>query len=250
MLTPLLPTFEVSDPCGLFRLPLEIRHQIYSYLISRETISSPVAGADIASVSLKPPSTVVLTVSKSLSADVFSYFIENSLWCVNIQYAFNFFRADPDLNGLVSWPFVQHLRKIHLVVTINRALLLEYPGLTVGMYCMELAARLDKICQTLSSAGHLKTVLISFHDGSTKSAPEQKAQIFEGLSRLPKHTEIHTGALQSIDISEVSISSSGSGPLWSRFSNPNQRFIHFLDSQNHHSLSFRVRKAAATLEAD
>ncbi|KAG8626412.1 hypothetical protein KVT40_005357 [Elsinoe batatas] len=248
MLTPLLPSFEVTDICGIFSLPLEIRHQIYSYLISCETITSPVAGTDIASVSLKPPSTVILTVSKSLSADAYCYFIENSLWCVNIQYAFNFFRADPDLNGLVSWPFVQHLRKIHLVITITKTLLLEYPSLTLGMYCNELAARLAKICQSLSSASHLKIVYISFRDDSARSAPEQKAQIFQGLARLPELTEIYVKELTSIDMPENTVP--GSESLRSQCNNPDGRFVHFLNRQNRHSLTTRFRKTTFTSQID
>ncbi|KAF4547525.1 Hypothetical protein D9617_41g062760 [Elsinoe fawcettii] len=246
-MAPLLPVLDVTDDQGIFRLPMEIRHHIYGYLTMEELIISPVPGTDIASVSTRPPTTSILTTSKSVAADVFSYFMNKSLWCINVQYAFNFFRADPDLNGLVSWPFISYLRKVHLVVTITRSLMQDYPSLTLTDYCKELQDRLSKVCSALSSAKQLDMVSITFNDGSLKNAPIAKAQIFNDLRRLPQQTMIHARSLTSVDIPSnlVSTRYETPQPPDTPLDIPQKRFLHFIHGHGDHNLAARLRREQA-----
>lgn len=241
MISPIIPTLEVKDTEHLFRLPPEIRYQIYSYLIPEEHALSPVRGVDIASATHRPPKPYLLSINKSIASDIFTYFVDQTTWSINVQYAFNFFRKDPDLDGLVSWSLLPHIRKVHLMVTIDRNLMLEYPNLTLDKYCKELSQRCDKVCKALTSAQHLDRISISFLDGSSRSASDQKARIFRGLQDLPEQTRLAITLLESIDIpASAAFSHTEDRPQNEAYQDdPMSRFLQFMDAHGYTGLETR-----------
>lgn len=179
----------------LLSLPTELRLHIYSYLAPRETCRFPVRAVDVASVSYRPPSISLLLVNRAISTEVLEYFMSHAVWKINVQYSFNFFRLDPDLDGFDQWPALRHVRHVELLVTLDGHLMGEYPSLGLDKYCAELANRAAKACKALRDSRRLQSVLVSFKDSSRDDAWAVKQHIFEALAILPKHLSIRCGLL-------------------------------------------------------
>ena len=55
---------------AIFRLPLELRQQIYSYLLPRENVSHPLPSVGITSVSHRPPTAALLNIHPIIADEI------------------------------------------------------------------------------------------------------------------------------------------------------------------------------------
>lgn len=176
-----------SCTAAIFRLPLELRQQIYAYLLPRETVSHPLPAAGITSVSHRPPSSSLLNIHPQLTAEILNFFYTLSTWKLVFSHAFNFFRIDPSLRKLEASPSLACLRKIELVFFCDAQLLKSYPRLRVDTFCDEIALRAARACDVLRLAVRLRRVEVSWIDTTDTGAWAEKARVLAPLRALGEH---------------------------------------------------------------
>lgn len=197
------PMFRVQEPTmppvpPLFRLPLELRQHIYSYLFPNEPSSHPIPSLNIISVSHTPPSPSFLAVNSKLTADIEAYYLHNATWKFIVSHAFNYYRVDPQLSNLACSRVLRKLQRVELVLFFDGSLLRDYPSFGTEKMYNEVKRRASRFCEVLATAPHLTDVTVSWIDttlGGSSSSWEEKASILEPLALLKDRVRFHTGEL-------------------------------------------------------
>lgn len=170
----------------LFRLPLELRQHIYSYLLPLgETVSHPLPAVGITSVTPRPPAAALLNIHPRLTHELLAYFYARATWKLVFAHAFNFFRVDPDLRRLAASPALPRLRRVELVFFCDALLLRAYPSFGVASLVEEIRRRAERACDVLrTGARRLREVVVSWIDTTETGAWEEKKAILEPLRKL------------------------------------------------------------------
>ncbi|KAF2767942.1 hypothetical protein EJ03DRAFT_337240 [Teratosphaeria nubilosa] len=174
----------------IFQLPLELRQEIYSYLVMPGPISHPLPGVGITSVSHKLPSSALLFINKQFTADILDYYYTITTWKLIFSHAFNFFRVDPCLDGLARSPALRHIQKVEVVFFCDILLLKEYPSFGMTRFCDEIRKRADRACEVLSQSERLRSVTVSWIDTTMTGDWSEKATTLQPLRRLAKSTDL------------------------------------------------------------
>lgn len=169
---------------AIFRLPLELRQQIYSYLLPRENVSHPLPSVGITSVSHRPPAAALLNIHPIIADELLDFFYTISTWKLIFSHAFNFFRVDPDLRRLQQSPSLSRLRRVEVVFYCDILLLKEYHTIGLGSFCDEIRRRADRACDVLLQAAQLKSVTVSWIDTTGTGGWTEKAKILTPLRKL------------------------------------------------------------------
>ena len=169
---------------SLFRLPLELRQQIYAQLLPRENVSHPLPGVGITSISHRLPAAKLLNIHPQLTDEILDYFYAITTFKLIFSHAFNFFRVDPDLSRLERSPALRQIRKVEIVFFCDILLLNQYPSFGIAQFCKEIKKRAARACEVLSHAKKLRTVTVSWVDTTLTGGWEEKATILEPLRRL------------------------------------------------------------------
>ncbi|KXL44095.1 hypothetical protein M433DRAFT_914 [Acidomyces richmondensis BFW] len=174
----------LSSPAPLLRLPLELRQQIYSYLLIKENVSHPFPSVGITSVSHRLPTSALLNIHPQLTDEILAYFYSVSTWKLIFSHAFNFFRIDPDLSHLARSSALKEIRNIEIVFFCDILLLRDYPSFGMSRFCDEIKHRAERACHVLTGARKLKRVTVSWIDTTMTGGWEQKAAVLQPLRRL------------------------------------------------------------------
>lgn len=174
----------LSSQAPLLRLPLELRQQIYSYLLVRENVSHPFPSVGITSVSHRLPTSALLNIHPQLTDEILAYFYSVSTWKLIFSHAFNFFRVDPDLSHLARSSALKEMRNIEIVFFCDILLLRNYPSFGMGRFCDEIKRRAERACYVLAGARKLRRVTVSWIDTTMTGGWEQKAAVLQPLRRL------------------------------------------------------------------
>lgn len=166
------------------RLPLELRNQIYSYLLPQENVSHPLPSVGITSVSHRPPSNALLNIHPTVTDEILDYFYTISTWKLVFSHAFNFFRVDPELRKLEQSPSLSCIRKVEVVFFCDVLLLQQYPSFGLESFCTEIRRRASRACDVLSQAAKLRTVVVSWCDSTNTGNWPEKAKILMPLRKL------------------------------------------------------------------
>lgn len=181
---------------SILRIPLELREQIYDYLLALDTPgqgSHPLPGVGITSVSLAPPSTSVLLLHPTITAELLDRFYKQATAKIIISHAFNFFRTDPELRHLESSIALQRMRKVELVFFQDILLLKDYPSFGLESFCAEIRRRADRACDVLLQAPRLQQLIVSWIDTTRIGGWAEKSHILEPLRKLKDHARVSIG---------------------------------------------------------
>lgn len=183
-------------PPAILRIPLELREQIYDYLLALDTPgqgSYPLPGVGITSVSLAPPSTSLLLLHPTITAELLDHFYSQAKSKIILSHAFNFFRTDPELRHLESSIALQRMRKIELVFFQDILLLKDYPSFGLESFCAEIRRRADRACDVLLQASRLQHLTVSWIDTTRIGGWDEKSHILEPLRKLRDHVRVSIG---------------------------------------------------------
>ncbi|KAL1306792.1 hypothetical protein AAFC00_005451 [Neodothiora populina] len=185
---------------ALFRLPLELRQEIYSYLCPPEPLAYPIPSLNIISVSHQPPPAAVLVVNSWLTADIQAYYLHIATWKFIVSHAFNYYRVDPHLSNLADSHIINQLQKIELVLFFDGSLLRSYPSFGIEEMYDQVKSRATRFCQILATAPDLEHVKVSWIDtttgGGSYSSWEEKASILEPLALLKDKVTFSPGDME------------------------------------------------------
>jgi len=183
----------------IIRLPVELRQQIYTYLLPQETVSHPLPSVGITSVSHRLPPASLLFVHPTITNEILDYYYSITTWKLIFSHAFNFFRVDPDLSHLEQSPVLARLRKVEVVFFCDILLLREYPSFGLGSFCTEIKRRADRACHVLSNATKLSSVTVSWIDTTLTGGWDEKAKILQPLQQLGKQVMFKIGEINGPD---------------------------------------------------
>ena len=184
---------------AILRLPIELRQQIYSYLLPRENVSHPLPSVGITSVSHRPPSARLLSIHPTISSEILDQYYAITTWKLIFSHAFNFFRVDPDLYNLERCPSLRRLRQVEVVFFCDILLLKEYPSFGLGSFCAEIRRRADRACDVLLKAQELSSVTVSWIDTTNTGGWEDKAKILSPLRKLRGRVDFQIGEINGPD---------------------------------------------------
>lgn len=105
--------------CHLFRLPLELRQHIYSFLLPAETNFTPIPAAGINSVNYRPPSLSLLTIHPTITAEILNDFYSLSTWKIVCGHSYNYFRIDPELMHLERSRCLARMEKVEMMFFVD-----------------------------------------------------------------------------------------------------------------------------------
>ncbi|KAK0854934.1 hypothetical protein LTR03_002042 [Friedmanniomyces endolithicus] len=190
------PSSSSIDPSStLLRLPLELRQQIYAYLLPRGNITHPLPSVGITSISHRLPSTILLNIHPTITAELLDYFYAITTWKLIFSHAFNFFRVDPNLENLEKIATLRHLRKVEIVFFCDILLLKEYPSFGLQDFCTEIKRRCQRACSVLTKAERLSSVTVSWIDTTLTGGWEEKATILQPLLQLGPEVTFRIGEI-------------------------------------------------------
>lgn len=153
-----------------FSLPLEVREEIYSYLLPPHPTSHPLPSVGLTSVSHRPPKSAYLNIHPQIADEILEYFYTITTWKLIFSHAFNFFRVDPDLKGLERSHALSQLRRVELVFYCDVLLLKDYSaGGMMDTFCSEIRRRADRACDVLMQAEKLRCVVVSWIDTTAQN---------------------------------------------------------------------------------
>ncbi|KAK4506424.1 hypothetical protein PRZ48_000154 [Zasmidium cellare] len=173
----------------ILTLPIELREQIYTYLLPLENVSHPLPSVGITSVSHRPPTSSLLNIHPTITAEILDYFYTIATWKLVFSHAFNFFRVDPELRRLESSPSLSHIRKVEVVFFCDVLLLHSYPSFGVESFCQEIERRAARACDVLGQARKLRVVVVSWCDSTGTGRWDEKAKILRPLRKLKDKNE-------------------------------------------------------------
>lgn len=179
----------------ILRLPLELRQQIYSYLLPRENVSHPLPSVGITSVSHRLPSVSLLNIHPIITDEILDYYYTITTWKLIFSHAFNFFRVDPDLCRLEQSPALRRIRRVEVVFFCDILLLREYPSFGLESFCAEIRRRADRACRVLSNAKKLSSVTVSWIDTTLTGGWTEKATILQPLQQLGDKVTFRIGEI-------------------------------------------------------
>ena len=185
----------MSGLTPLLKLPLELRQQIYSYLILEDPVSHPIPAVGITSVSHTPPAAHLLVVNRQLKEELQDYYFAMARWKLIFSHAFNFFRVDPTLAKLESWTLLSRIQKVEMVFFCDILLLKEYPSFGLDNFCAEIKRRAARACEVLQSAKDLRHITISWIDTTDTGAWKDKAAIVGPLMCLSDTVQYQIGEI-------------------------------------------------------
>lgn len=180
----------------ILRLPVELRDQIYDYLLELESPgqgSHPLPGVGITSVSHAPPSLSLLLLHSQISTELLHRFYSQATLKTVLSHAFNFFRTDPDLCQLESSFALKRVKKVELVFFQDILLLKEYPSFGLESFCAEIRRRADRACDVLLQAPDLRLLTVSWIDTTRIGGWREKVRMLEPLCKLKGKVEISLG---------------------------------------------------------
>lgn len=190
---------EPSPVPPIFRLPIELREQIYDYLLQLECAgqgSHPLPGMGITSVSHAPPSLNLLLLHPAITTELLDRFYSQAVLKTVISHAFNFFRTDPELRQLESSYALKRVKNVELVFFQDLLLLKEYPSFGLERFCAEIRRRAERACDVLLQAPELKHLTVSWIDTTRIGGWTEKAQILEPLRKLNGKVEVILGEVK------------------------------------------------------
>ncbi|KAK3071755.1 hypothetical protein LTR53_008083 [Teratosphaeriaceae sp. CCFEE 6253] len=179
----------------LLRIPLELRQEIYAYLLPRENVSPPLPTVGITSVTHRLPSSNLLNIHPDLTGEVLDYFYAITTWKLIFSHAFNFFRCDPLLLRLEQCSALAHIRRVTLVFFFDLLLLREYPSFGLESFCAEIRRRCERACSVLAQARSLTHVTVSWIDTTLTGTLEEKATILQPLRKLGPRVTFRVGEI-------------------------------------------------------
>lgn len=183
----------------ILRLPVELRDQIYDYLLELESPgqgSHPLPGVGITSVSHAPPSLGLLLVNSTIHNELLDRFYSQATLKTVISHAFNFFRTDPDLCQLEASFALKRMEKVELVFFQDILLLKEYPSFGLELFCAEIRRRADRACDVLLQAPNLRHLTVSWIDTTRIGGWSEKVRMLEPLRKLKGKVDISLGELR------------------------------------------------------
>ncbi|KAL9536275.1 hypothetical protein SMMN14_01755 [Sphaerulina musiva] len=161
--------------CHLFRLPLELRQHIYSFLLPAETNFTPIPAAGINSVNYRPPSLSLLTIHPTITAEILNDFYSLSTWKIVCGHSYNYFRIDPELMHLERSRCLARMEKVEMMFFVDGEFILDYPSFGIPRLCTEIAKRAHRACQVLLQAPELRIIVVSWWDTTTTTTTTTSA---------------------------------------------------------------------------
>lgn len=184
----------------LFRLPLELRQDIYAQVCPPEPMSHPIPSLNIISVSHPPPPPALLAVNSQLTADIEAYYYHIATFKFIVSHAFNYYRVDPQLSNLATSSILAKIERVELVLFFDGSLLRSYPSFGAEKMYLEVKRRAARFCDVLSTAPRLIHVKVSWIDttvgNGSSSNWEDKASILEPLALLKDKVKFSAGDME------------------------------------------------------
>ena len=183
----------------ILRLPIELREQIYDYLLELKNAnqgSHPLPGVAITSVSHAPPSSNLLLLHRTITTELLDRFYSQATCKTVISHAFNFFRTDPELRHLESSLALKRIQRVELVFFQDILLLKDYPSFGLESFCAEIRRRADRACDVFLQAPQLKSVTISWIDTTRIGGWAEKIHILEPLAKLKGRVNVGIGEVK------------------------------------------------------
>ncbi|KAK5134133.1 hypothetical protein LTR08_006908 [Meristemomyces frigidus] len=177
---------------ALFRLPPELRQQIYAHLLPREPISHPLPGTGITSITHPLPTAALLTIHPLLTTDLLAHFYTTTTFKLTPPHAFNFFRTDPDLRRLAQSPLLPHIRNLEITFFTDILLLphTHSPAFNLTHFCREIRLAAARVCDVLARAHRLRRVTVSWIDTTLTGGWGEKATTLQPLRQLAEEREV------------------------------------------------------------
>lgn len=119
-----------------------------------------------------------------MTHEILDFFYSISTWKLVFSHAFNFFRIDPDLRRLEQSPVLNYIRRVEMVYFCDMLLVKSYPSFGVDDFCAEIERRASRAIEVLFQASQLRTVIVSFIDGTNTGHFDKKAAILAPLRKL------------------------------------------------------------------
>ncbi|GAB7325458.1 hypothetical protein MBLNU13_g09475t1 [Cladosporium sp. NU13] len=190
---------ELNHLPPILGLPIELREQIYDYLLELKNAdqgSHPLPGVAVTSVSHAPPSSNLLLLHPTITTELLDRFYSQATCKTVISHAFNFFRTDPELRHLESSHALKRIQRVELVFFQDILLLKDYPSFGLESFCAEIRRRADRACDVFLQAPQLKSVTISWIDTTRIGGWAEKIHILEHLRKLKGRVNVSIGELK------------------------------------------------------
>ncbi|MCJ1311471.1 hypothetical protein MMC25_005142 [Agyrium rufum] len=180
----------------LLKLPLEIRLQIYSYLVIPRKHYTPFSNLDITSSSAGFHISILLT-NQQLYSEAWRFFLSTMTWEIEIFHNFSYIRTWPyatTIQDLLAFP---HMRKFDVRIVLDGKLLSDYPSYTVEQFISDTTDHAKKIMTILGKLPGI-LVTISWYDTLLRSRWEMSRWILASLLCLRQDCNIHIGSYYSL----------------------------------------------------
>ncbi|OCL15032.1 hypothetical protein AOQ84DRAFT_351223 [Glonium stellatum] len=178
----------------LFRLPVELRYQIYAHLSAAQPICYPFRESPITSISHRPPPLALLLTCHKLSCEALDYFhsiatfrflalgvSQNSGTALH-PTALSSLRKARRVEFMLMWNLTADRIKVHPST---------WPWWMMGW--------LDTQVNLLEEEGHeLRVVVVSLRDASIEGGWELKRALLEPLDRLKGRVNFRIGEIVTV----------------------------------------------------
>ena len=168
---------------GILRIPVEIRLEVYRYLIRHSPRDHPFDGLAITSAAYSFHS-AVLNLNKQINEEAKRVFYGENTWKVLISYNFNYFRLLNGLAALRQQSFFSYMRRFHLHFHLSGYVLKDSPSFSLTEYCHQTKLNAEKTCRVLAALPALRVVEISWIDTTQGACWEEKRWILDSLVLL------------------------------------------------------------------
>ncbi|OQN98831.1 hypothetical protein B0A48_15177 [Cryoendolithus antarcticus] len=172
----------------LLTLPVEVRNEIYSYLLPKRhhlEKTTYIRGSSV-SVSHRPPQGVLLLIHPVISQELFDYHRHVARYHLIISHGFALTGEDRDFNSIFTPDVLKCIRHLDIYILANAALLRSFPSETPETAWAEIGRRLEGLCKVFAHSPYLKRVNLRWFDGLPPGPTQLKLKILEVLGTLPR----------------------------------------------------------------
>nr|OQO29154.1 hypothetical protein B0A51_03858 [Rachicladosporium sp. CCFEE 5018] len=172
----------------LLTLPVEVRNEIYSYLLPKRhhPEKTTYIRGSIVSVSHCPPQSTLLLIHPVISQELLDYHRHVARYYLSISHGFALTGEDRDFNSIFTPDVLKCIRHLDIYILANAALLRSFPSETPETAWAEIGRRLEGLCEVFAHSPHPKRVNIRWLDGFPPGPTQPKLKILEVLGTLSR----------------------------------------------------------------